>query len=157
MHRPLANIPYPDRSSDSRRGRPRRRDLPVFALLCLGLTACSPPPEDLGERIYQQGFGAGGRIAYEQGPGWLRMARAGCAACHGRDGQGLAMRAGDARGAAPPLTAEYLAARGYERDSLGRAITRGIAPDGREFSYYMPRWRLDERELGALLDYLARL
>lgn len=123
----------------------------------LGLVACNPLPGELGERIYQTGLGADSRIVYEQGPRWLHTARGGCAVCHGREGQGLAMRAGDAAGAAPPLTADYLSARGYDRESLGRAITLGVDPGGRAFSYYMPRWRLDARELDALLDYLARL
>lgn len=152
MHASLTRIPQPRRLAHPRRGR-----LALPVLLCLGLLGCGPSPEQLGERIYQAGVGAGGRLAYDQGPGWLQMARGGCAVCHGREGQGLAMRAGDASGAAPPLTPGYLAARGYDRASLARAITRGVDPQGRVFGYYMPRWRLGDRELEALLDYLARL
>jgi hypothetical protein len=50
-----------------------------------------------------------------------------------------------------------LEARGYDEDSLHRALTDGVDPHGREFHYYMPRWELEEADMDALLAYLGTL
>lgn len=118
---------------------------------------CSAPDGSLGQRIFRDGEGDSGRLAYQQGPGWLARGRFGCVVCHGEDGAGRFVQAGQVAGAAPPITAEALAARGYDRAALRRAIADGVAPDGRLFSYYMPRWQMREPEMQALLDFLARL
>lgn len=141
------------------RRKPIRRAarLALLGLLALPvLTGCGQRDPGLGERIYQRGEGVSGRLTYRLGPAWLARGGA-CATCHGRRGEGLSVRAGDVTGSAPALTAAALAARGYDAARLRAAITRGIAPDGREFHYYMPRWDLSDTESRALLRYLADL
>lgn len=121
-------------------------------------TGCEHGAESLGQRIYHDGVGLEDRrLAYTQGPDWLRFVTEGCAVCHGRDGRGLVVQAGEISGAAPPLTRAALAERGYQPTSLRRAITEGLDPHGREFQSYMPRWTMSEPELDALLDYLGTL
>ena len=118
---------------------------------------CAVDDAALGERIFQDGLGSDGRVAYEQGPSWLRHSASGCAACHGRDGEGRTVRAGAVVGSAPPLTAAALAARGYDEASLLAAITMGVDPLGRPLNTYMPRWHFTQREARALLHYLEHL
>ena len=121
------------------------------------LSACGGLDDDPGARIFRDGVGGQGRLAYDQGPDWLRRRSFGCAVCHGVAGEGRSVRAGQASGAAPAITAAELAARGYDAPALRVAIRDGRGPDGRVFSYYMPRWRLDDGDMQALMDYLSRL
>lgn len=129
-------------------------------LLCAVFVAsagCGQSELELGERIFLQGRGADTRLDYRQGPPWLARAGQGCAVCHGREGQGRVVQAGKLTGAAPALTGDALRARGYDQSSLRRAIVDGFDPSGREFSYYMPRWILSDREMMALQRFLATL
>ena len=128
-----------------------------LALVSLLLAGCGPRGERLGQQIYQEGLGASGRLTLSQGPDWLRFVDANCAVCHGLDGLGLAVRAGDVAGAAPAVTWAALAAQGYDARALRRALREGVTPDGRELSYYMPRWALSDAESDALAAYLASL
>lgn len=118
---------------------------------------CGQDEHELGERIYLQGRGEDGRLDYRQGPAWLAKAGQGCAVCHGGDGQGRIVQAGTLTGAAPALTRDVLEARGYDRQTLRRAIVNGLDPSGRQFGYYMPRWNLSDREMRALLRFLEAL
>lgn len=138
-------------------GGGRLRSGAVRLFILFALAGCERPGDPLGRQIYNSGKGQQGRVAYTQGPGWLARGSFGCATCHGDEGQGRFVQAGLAAGAAPPLTADALRARAYDEARLRRAITDGVAADGREMSYYMPRWRLGERELQALVDHLATL
>lgn len=129
-------------------------------LLCAIFVAsagCGQSELELGERIFLQGRGADTRLDYRQGPPWLARAGQGCAVCHGREGQGRIVQAGTLTGAAPALTSDVLKARGYDKQSLRRAIADGLDPSGREFSYYMPRWILSDGEMRALQRYLETL
>lgn len=121
------------------------------------LAGCGPRGERLGQQIYQQGAGASGQLAFSQGPDWLRFVDANCAVCHGLDGRGLAMQAGDVAGAAPAVTWTALTMRGYDAQSLRQALAEGVTPDSRVLSYYMPRWVLSDAEAAALAAYLASL
>lgn len=79
--------------------------------------------------------------------------RQACAGCHGRDGQGGSE--GTLR--APAVTWEGLTReQGYDPASLGVALAKGIAADGRRLSG-MPRYVLTEREVAKLAGYLGRL
>jgi mono/diheme cytochrome c family protein len=129
-------------------------------MLCLAaalLAACGPSERELGRTIYQDGVGRDGRIAFTQGPDWLRFAGAGCAVCHGDRGQGMTVQAGEVTGAAPAVTWAALAARGYDESSLTRVLVTGIDPHGRELHYYMPRWALSDTDAAALVRYLRAL
>jgi mono/diheme cytochrome c family protein len=126
-------------------------------LAALWTTGCGPSGGTLGQRIYHEGIGVEGRVAYTQGPDWLRFSGAGCAVCHGDRGQGMTVQAGSVTGVAPAVTRSALAARGYDETSLRVALTSGVDPHGREFHYYMPRWALSAAELEALVRYLRTL
>jgi hypothetical protein len=135
-----------------------RRGLGWMLCLAAAFTAgCGPSERELGRRIYQDGVGLEGRLAYTEGPDWLRFSGAGCAVCHGDQGQGLTVQAGEVTGVAPAITWAALAARGYDETSLRVALTTGIDPHGREFHYYMPRWGLSEAEADALVRHLRTL
>jgi mono/diheme cytochrome c family protein len=118
---------------------------------------CGPSGHELGRAIYYDGVGREGRLAYTQGPDWLRFAGAGCAVCHGDRGQGLTVQASGVTGVAPAVTWAALGARGYDEAALRKALTEGIDPHGREFHYYMPRWAMSDAELDALVAYLRAL
>lgn len=126
------------------------------ALLMLS-AGCERGAASLGKRIYEDGAGRDGRIAYTLGPDWLRFATAGCAVCHGARGQGLTVQASGVTGVAPAIHHSALEARGYDAASLRRALKEGVDPHGREFHYYMPRWELSDAEFAALAAYLRQL
>lgn len=126
-------------------------------LLALLPAGCAEDDAGVGERIFREGVGLEGRVPYRGGPDWLAYAPLGCAACHGNAGEGRVVRAGQISGAAPALTPGALAVRGYDSETLRRAIAEGVDPAGRALGYYMPRWVLNEREMQALLQYLAGL
>jgi cytochrome c oxidase subunit II len=121
------------------------------------LPGCERGEPSLGKRIYADGVGLEGRVAYTQGPEWLRFARSGCAVCHGDRGQGLAVQASGITGVAPAVTWQVLVERGYDETTLRRALVEGIDPQGREFHYYMPRWALTDAELDAMISHLQSL
>jgi mono/diheme cytochrome c family protein len=141
----------------------RRRTFNGIAIrwmVCLAAAfaaGCGPSGGELGRSLYHDGVGSDGRLAYTQGPDWLRFANAGCAVCHGDRGQGLTVQAGGVTGVAPPVTWDALHARGYDEVSVRHALREGVDPHGREFHYYMPRWRLSEAEADALIAYLRTL
>jgi len=130
------------------------------AALCLAIAlaaGCQRGGPPLGQRIYDDGVGHNGRIAYTQGPHWLQFAKSGCAVCHGARGQGLTVQASGVTGVAPAVTWAALEERGYDEATLRSALTTGVDPHGREFQYYMPRWELSEAELDALVAHLQAL
>lgn len=129
----------------------------VFCSAALTAAGCGPSASELGRAIYRGGVGLDGRLAYTQGPDWLRFAGSGCAVCHGDRGQGLTVQAGAVVGAAPAVTWTALVARGYDEAALRHALVAGVDPHGREFHYYMPRWTLSAAEMDALVAYLRAL
>ncbi|HOP17801.1 MAG TPA: cytochrome c [Gammaproteobacteria bacterium] len=133
------------------------RRWPLLWVALVASAGCGQSELELGERIYLQGRGEGARLDYRQGPTWLARAGQGCAVCHGVEGQGRVVQAGTLTGAAPALTSDVLKARGYDKQSLRRAIVDGLDPSGRQLSYYMPRWVLSDREMLALQGFLETL
>jgi cytochrome c oxidase subunit II len=129
--------------------------LVVLSAAAAMLAACAP--DSPGKRIYSEGVGDSGPVAYTQGPDWLRFAGANCAVCHGNRGQGLTVQAGGVTGVAPPVTWAALEERGYDEAALRKALAEGVDPDGREFHSYMPRWELSEAEMDALVEFLRGL
>jgi len=132
------------------------RGLSACVAACIA-AGCGPSGHELGRAIYDDGVGVDGRIAYTQGPDWLRFASPGCAVCHGNRGQGLTVQASGVTGVAPAVTWAALAARGYDEAALRKALAAGVDPHGREFHYYMPRWAMSDAELDALVAYLRAL
>ncbi|MGD9863606.1 MAG: hypothetical protein AB7S99_10375 [Pseudodonghicola sp.] len=85
-----------------------------------------------------------------------RLARFPCHSCHGRDGLG------GVEGDVPPVEWALLAAPsaarpGYDAASFHRAVTEGVAADGRELSRLMPRYALSRSETAGLRVYLETL
>lgn len=76
-----------------------------------------------------------------------------CVACHMPDG--LGSREGNVRPA--DITWPALQAKGYDESSLARAVTQGIAPDGRKLDPAMPRYRVEPADLAALSTHLKGL
>lgn len=144
----------------------------TFALTCVApLCAAAPSVDDeiaLGERIYRDGIGADGVALSGIVQGDVPTpAAAACANCHRRSGLG----ASEGRSRAPAITAprlgvatrEQAASEGssirtpYDTQSLHRALTTGMTPDGRTLDALMPRYRMGERDAVALFFYLSTL
>ncbi|NCF37898.1 MAG: c-type cytochrome [Gammaproteobacteria bacterium] len=153
----------------------------VVLLVLPLLVSCSPRDEHFGygptgfasngERIYFTGTSASGKaITASGGTGMMNMHRqmhgGGCAVCHGakREGQRLWPQFWIK---APALTAEALFADdhaddghgdhgSYDSASLGKAITDGIDPDGKQLDAAMPRWSMSGADLADLIAYLQQ-
>lgn len=128
--------------------------------------------ESNGERIYFTATNdAGNRIPSRAGPNLPPMHRLTCASCHGDDGKGGRVWIMMRRINAPDITwstlrrthtdeagegdhEEHLA---YTEETLARAITDGLDPEGKRLASTMPRWQLSQRDLDDLLAYLETL
>jgi len=153
-----------------------RRDLVVLGLMALasfgtGVHAAATPTA--GELLYRRGMLLSGRPAHgerEAGAG-VEGADAACSNCHRRSGLGSK----EGRNSIPPITGTYLfmprttspddmavpfveGARAdrdpYTDETLARAIREGIGADGQPLSYLMPRYRLGDTDMAALVSYL---
>jgi mono/diheme cytochrome c family protein len=119
-----------------------------------------------GETIYFTGFNdQAERIPFTGGPMWLSMRGSGCASCHGPDGRGGAPVM---MGTEIPLDIRYHhlieeeheegeAHPPYTDETIKRAITEGVEPDGEPMDLTMPRWQMSERDLDDLLEFLKTL
>ena len=45
----------------------------------------------------------------------------------------------------------------YDKRMIGRAITGGLNPAGKNLDLTMPRWRMNRKELNAIIDFLKKL
>lgn len=121
--------------------------------------ACAGEAADSGARLYTQGIGmlpvsariAGGRIEVA---GRLFP----CVNCHKADGLGASEGGLKPRDVTWPTLTNPPGAggRGYNADTLARAITEGLDPDGQPLAAGMPRYHLDAPDLAALLAYLRQ-
>lgn len=131
----------------------------------------------VGESIYLRGVTrSGAPLEGQREAGGVNAtgAQAACVNCHQRSGLGSK----EGSTTIPPVTGEYLfASPGHDdpngvlpyvegmhgnRDpytdaTLARAIREGLDPQGRPLSYLMPRFALDDEDMGALIDYLKKL
>jgi cytochrome c oxidase subunit 2 len=124
-----------------------------------------------GQRIYFTGVdAAGNEIPFAAGPPWLAMHGGSCVDCHAEDGRGgIAVIPGG--GVSPDIRYDVLT--GKERPSIEgdtehehtphtdatikRAITDGIDADGQALDLTMPRYRMSEKDLNDVIDYLKQL
>jgi Cytochrome c len=130
-----------------------------------------------GERIYREGVLPSGvplRGARAQGGETEGAVVVACVSCHRRSGLG----SGEGNVRIPPITSKYLFARAgvaaarptldaaaasdarrapYDDASLAAAIRGGIGRGGRELSYVMPRYALDDASMDSLIAYLKTL
>jgi hypothetical protein len=147
-------------------------------LLLLGCASVysAAPDGKKGESIYRQGvLPAGTELqgAREAGVSVKGMAAA-CINCHRSSGLGTK----EGRIVVPPIIGKYLfrphstnvkdmslphvpgfqsTREPYTDVTLAQAIRQGLAPNGRELSYLMPRYQLDDASMSALIDYLKGL
>ena len=97
-----------------------------------------------------------GQAAVADPAGERSLTRFPCHTCHGRDGQG------GIEGDVPPIEWSRLSVAsadrpGYGADTFHRAVTEGVAVDGRPLSRLMPRYALNRAETDTLRAYLGRL
>lgn len=128
----------------------------------------APAVHSLGEEIFLYGTDDGRRIPRRGGIGMMGSGL-GCAACHGTDGRGdrVSMMMGSFE--APDIrwstlgSAEMEHEEGeaphppYDRESFARALRQGVDPGGHPLESPMPRWRISDDEVDALIDYLKQL
>jgi cytochrome c oxidase subunit 2 len=119
-----------------------------------------------GETIYFTGVNdRGQRIPFTGGPMWLSRHGGGCASCHGPDGRGGApvMMGTEIP---PDIRYHHLIEEEHEEEeahppytdeTIKRAITEGVEPDGETMDLTMPRWQMSERDLNDLLEFLKTL
>jgi mono/diheme cytochrome c family protein len=115
----------------------------------------------LGEKIFTTGIGASGEhVPFEKGSTMFRAKPGGCAACHGEDGNGKKTPEGKVF---PPICYSDLCEPKagkpamYEEKALANPIMKGLDEEGKPLSDDMPRWKLTDAELTALVAYLKTL
>jgi mono/diheme cytochrome c family protein/Spy/CpxP family protein refolding chaperone len=123
-----------------------------------------------GERIYYTAMNdSGQKITFSDGPKWLYAMGGSCVNCHSVDGKGgrpIMMSSM----VAPDITYQSLtggdhahhgheheASATYTNELIKRVITDGISASGYPLSKVMPRWKMSEKDLNNLLEYLHRL
>lgn len=131
--------------------------------------------DSVGEQIYFTSVNAEGeRISYRGGPstGMMMQGYLSCASCHGPDGRGgrhvMHMEVMEA----PDIRWSVLAGEDHEEgahdgddghadeynfETFRRAVIDGEHPDGDPLSRDMPRWRMGNESMEALVDYLRTL
>jgi Cytochrome c len=151
-----------------------------LALVALLLGAWSPQEacagSSPGETLFRRGMLPSGQPveATREAGAALRGGDAACVNCHRRSGLG----SNEGRITIPPIAGPYLfTPRGesleelgvpfvdsarinpepYTDKSLARAIRDGIGATGKPLNYLMPRYRLDDEAMGALIAYLRDL
>jgi hypothetical protein len=153
-----------------------RSELVVLGLLALasfgtGVHAAATPTA--GELLYRHGVLLSGKPVHgeREAGASVEGADAACSNCHRRSGLGSK----EGQNSIPPITGTYLfmpratgpddmavpfveGARAdrdpYTDDTLARAIREGIGADGQPLSYLMPRYRLGDTDMVALVSYL---
>jgi len=121
-----------------------------------------------GERIYFTATSASISPISSQGGGMhMSMMQGGCADCHGADRSGRRLMPRFWK-IAPALTPAALFREhteggdkdghgdheGYTKETLSRAITRGIDAGGKKLDPAMPRWTISAQDLDDLIAYL---
>ena len=129
------------------------RGLILALLLALPAAADEEGP---GAALYLRGTGAEALLM--QGKLRVPGARLSCAGCHGLDARGS--HEGATKFPAidwPSLTAADRPGGPYDQASFLRAVTTGIAPDGRQMDPAMPLFQADEAVLIALIGFLQQI
>lgn len=126
----------------------------------------------LGEQIYFTGRGENGKlISFSGGPHWMSMHGGSCASCHGKKGRGGKVDMTNEK--APAITWKALS-RGehehenekknhedkhepYNEKTIKKAIIEGKNTAGDEFNSAMPRWKMNDKEAEAIVNYLKTL
>lgn len=125
--------------------------------------------ESNGEMIYYTGFNESGElIEIEYGPHWLYVHGGSCVDCHGTDGRGgyPVMMGSEIP---PDIRYESLVSEEHEEDegdeehppyteeTIKRSIREGIDPAGEPLDLTMPRWKMSDKDLDDIVEYLKTL
>lgn len=130
--------------------------------------------ESNGERIYFTGTSSSGEPIRANLPGMSRMMAGGraCVDCHGPDGRGGTFRMMMGTYTAPDIRYATLTEQEhgnekvegehdehppYTEETIKRAITEGIEPNGESLEWPMPQWKMSESDLNDLLAFLKTL
>lgn len=153
----------------------RRAGLVLAATWLLAAAAAGAGDPELGRRLYRDGILSSGQPVEATTPHGmaLRGAAAACARCHRRSGFG----GSEGYSVIPPIAGPVLfnptrvsparlgrgdapvagARPAYDEAGLTRALHAGIDPAGRPLNALMPRYPLDDADLGHLAAYLRTL
>ena len=132
------------------------------------------PFESNGERIYFTAESSAGEpITYSGGTTMMMQQSIACVSCHGPEGRGGRVAMMMWRFDVPDITwdnltqeehqkeepgqAEHEEHPPYTEETLKSAITRGIDPAGEPLDELMPRWRMSERDLDDLVEFIMAL
>jgi hypothetical protein len=140
------------------------------ALLCAVVAApgWAAHSVDAGLTLYRDGIGHSGEpvTAIVQGDVETSGSLMACVGCHKRSGLGTSEGGARALAITAPALFQPAAERrasltrsrpAYTDESLARSIRDGIAVDGRILDPMMPRYRLDDEDMRALIAYLRTL
>ena len=135
----------------------------ALLLSACGDTTTQTSDAEAGQRMYRDGILPSGEpmTAIVGGDVPIVGTQFSCIHCHGRSGMG----ASEGAYVVPPIGAQFLfepspqpQRPAYDRDSLATLLREGKTPSGRELSpELMPRYSLDDTDVGALIDYLETL
>lgn len=128
----------------------------ALIIIMLTVTGFQSTPSN-GYMIFTMEYNSlGEKINFTDGPDWLAVQGGGCAACHGLDGMG-GKQVQNCTATPPSIRYQKLIGN-YSNDTLiARAITHGIDENGEELDACMPRWQLEQNDLGDLIAYLKTL
>ena len=116
-----------------------------------------------GERLYFAGVSSSGdRMISIGGHHHMQMHGGSCVTCHGADKQGGTRMWPRFWVVAPALTPHALSSEhddghshaSYDENALKDAIVKGVNPEGEKLHETMPRWKMSESSLSALVHYL---
>ena len=129
----------------------------TLSLIILTVMGFQSTPSN-GYTIYTMEYNSlGEKINFTDGPDWLAVQGGGCAVCHGLDGVG-GKQVPNCTATPPNITYQELKGNYLNNDTLiARAITHGIDENGEELDTCMPRWQLEQNDLGDLIAYLKTL
>jgi mono/diheme cytochrome c family protein len=134
---------------------------PPPALVAYGEHIFLTGTDEEGTPISRSSSSAAGMMA-----GGMMAGEAGCAACHGKDGRGKTVKTAMGSFETPDIRWSTLSSTKdpegqpqtpFDQVSLARAVRDGLDPEGVLLDPTMPRWRLDDAEVSALVAYLKSL
>jgi cytochrome c oxidase subunit 2 len=123
-----------------------------------------------GERLFLTGTDPNGNPVPRTGgaPAGMMNAGGGCASCHGTDGRGRTVSSMMGSFTAPDIRWSVLVAPPageggapagvpFDEASFARAVRDGLDPEGQSLKAPMPRWRLTDQQVRALIAYIKTL
>jgi cytochrome c oxidase subunit II len=133
-----------------------------FLIQTILLASCSSPYDrsysfkSNGERIYFTATSSSGDIIdYTGGIGMMNQ-QISCASCHGSKGKGGSVKIMMSQLDVPDITWDKLKGE-FTEQTVKLAITQGIDPDGTLMDTEMPRWRMSDRDMDDLVNFLKTL